>query len=56
MEERIRREKGVSITWEAGGGLWKTLKGVYPSQQNEKKRQMHIKGVYIVKEEENARP
>lgn len=29
MEDRIRAEFGVSPTWEADGGIWKTLKGVY---------------------------
>ncbi|MDR4506278.1 MAG: hypothetical protein MRK01_16015 [Candidatus Scalindua sp.] len=29
MEDRIRAETGVSVTWEASGGLWKTLDGVY---------------------------
>ncbi|MCJ7739934.1 hypothetical protein MUP32_01275 [Candidatus Microgenomates bacterium] len=29
MEERIKKESGVSVTWEANGGLWKTLDGVY---------------------------
>ncbi len=29
MEDRIMRETGVSVTWEAKGGLWKTLDGVY---------------------------
>ncbi len=29
MEERIVRETGRSITWEAGGGIWKTLMNVY---------------------------
>ncbi|MEZ4270304.1 MAG: hypothetical protein R3C68_02345 [Myxococcota bacterium] len=30
MEERIFAETGLSVTWEAEGGLWKTLDGVYP--------------------------
>jgi hypothetical protein len=30
MEERIKAEAGVSVTWENGGGFWKTLEGVYP--------------------------
>jgi hypothetical protein len=30
MEERILAERGISVTWEAGGGLWRTLDGVYP--------------------------
>ena len=30
MEERIRTETGRSVTWEAYGGLWKSLDGVYP--------------------------
>lgn len=29
MEDRIFREAGISITWEANGGLWKTLDGIY---------------------------
>lgn len=29
MEDRIKTEFGVSPTWEADGGIWKTLKGVY---------------------------
>jgi hypothetical protein len=29
MEERVLNELGVSVTWEAQGGLWKTLDGVY---------------------------
>jgi len=29
MEDRIYRETGVSVTWAANGGLWKTLNGVY---------------------------
>ncbi|MEZ4272383.1 MAG: hypothetical protein R3C68_13450 [Myxococcota bacterium] len=29
MEERIFSETGLSPTWEASGGLWKTLDGVY---------------------------
>jgi hypothetical protein len=29
MEDRIFEETGVSVTWEAKGGLWKTLDGVY---------------------------
>jgi hypothetical protein len=32
MEDRIFRETGVSVTWEANGGLWKTLNGVYETQ------------------------
>jgi hypothetical protein len=32
MEDRIFRETGVSVTWEANGGLWKTLDGVYGSK------------------------
>ncbi|MDR4506274.1 MAG: hypothetical protein MRK01_15990 [Candidatus Scalindua sp.] len=30
MEDRIFAETGVSVTWEAKGGIWKTLNGVYP--------------------------
>lgn len=30
MEVRIMAERGISVTWEAHGGLWKTLNGVYP--------------------------
>ena len=30
MEDRIKAETGMSVTWESGGGLWKTLDGVYP--------------------------
>lgn len=29
MEDRILAESGASVTWELGGGLWKTLSGVY---------------------------
>lgn len=29
MEDRIFAETGVGVTWEANGGLWKTLEGVY---------------------------
>lgn len=29
MEERIKTETGMSVTWESGGGFWKTLDGVY---------------------------
>ncbi len=29
MEDRILNETGISVTWEANGGLWKTLDGVY---------------------------
>lgn len=29
MENRIKAETGYSVTWEANGGLWKTLDGVY---------------------------
>jgi chitodextrinase len=29
MENRIKAETGYSVTWESGGGLWKTLEGVY---------------------------
>ncbi|MGE0869497.1 MAG: hypothetical protein AB7P03_13100 [Kofleriaceae bacterium] len=29
MEDRIQREAGTSVTWEAQGGLWRTLEGVY---------------------------
>ena len=29
MEERVKAESGVSVTWESDGGLWKTLGGVY---------------------------
>jgi len=29
MEERIKNETGYSVTYESGGGLWKTLDGVY---------------------------
>lgn len=31
MEDRIKAETGHSVTWESGGGLWKTLDGVYGS-------------------------
>ncbi len=31
MEDRIFAETGFSVTWEANGGLWKTLDGVYSS-------------------------
>jgi hypothetical protein len=30
MEQRILAEANQSVTWEAQGGLWKTLDGVYP--------------------------
>jgi hypothetical protein len=30
MEDRIKAERGISVTWESGGGLWRTLDGVYP--------------------------
>ena len=30
MEERILAETGRSVTWEANGGLWRSLEGVYP--------------------------
>ena len=30
MEDRIRAETGISVTWEAFGGLWKSLDDVYP--------------------------
>jgi hypothetical protein len=29
MENRIKAETGYSVTWESGGGLWKTLEGVF---------------------------
>jgi hypothetical protein len=29
MEDRIFAETGISVTWEANGGIWKTLDGVY---------------------------
>lgn len=29
MEDRIVAETGISVTWEANGGIWKTLEGVY---------------------------
>ena len=32
MEDRIKAESGISVTWESGGGLWKTLDGVYDTQ------------------------
>jgi hypothetical protein len=32
MEDRILKELGVSVTWEAKGGLWKTMDGVYGSK------------------------
>jgi len=31
MENRIMTEKGMSVTWAASGGIWKTLSGIYPS-------------------------
>lgn len=31
MEDRIKAETGYSVTWESGGGIWKTLNGVYKS-------------------------
>jgi hypothetical protein len=36
MEERIFSETGVSVTWEANGGLWKTLDGVYATGTQDK--------------------
>lgn len=30
MEDRIKAESGKSVTWQSGGGIWKTLDGVYP--------------------------
>ncbi len=30
MENRIFEETGVSVTWAAYGGVWKTLDGIYP--------------------------
>jgi hypothetical protein len=30
MEDRIMAEKGISTTYAANGGIWKTLSGVYP--------------------------
>ncbi len=32
MEDRIKAETGYSVTWESGGGLWKTLDGVYANR------------------------
>ncbi len=29
MEDRIMAERGISVTWQSSGGLWKTLDGVY---------------------------
>jgi len=29
MEDRIKAETGISVTYEANGGIWKTLDGVY---------------------------
>lgn len=29
MEDRIKQETGISVTWANGGGFWKTLNGVY---------------------------
>jgi len=31
MEDRIKAERGMSVTWASSGGIWKTLDGVYPS-------------------------
>jgi hypothetical protein len=31
MEDRIMAERGISVTWAANGGLWKTLDNVYGS-------------------------
>jgi hypothetical protein len=31
MENRIMSELGVSVTWAANGGIWKTLSNVYPN-------------------------
>jgi Chondroitinase B len=30
MEDRIKAGTGMSVTWESGRGIWKTLDGVYP--------------------------
>jgi hypothetical protein len=35
MEDRIKAETGYSVTWEAGGGLWKTLNGVYTNTSSD---------------------
>lgn len=32
MEDRIKAETGYSVTWESGGGFWKTLDGVYANR------------------------
>jgi hypothetical protein len=29
MEDRIKAETGISVTWASAGGVWKTLDGVY---------------------------
>lgn len=34
MEDRIKAETGHSVTWESGGGFWKTLNGVYGNTPN----------------------
>ena len=34
MESRIADELGISVTWEANGGLWKTLDGVYVTSED----------------------
>ena len=31
MEDRIKAERGISVTWASSGGIWKTLDGVYPA-------------------------
>jgi Chondroitinase B len=31
MEDRIKAETGMSVTWASSGGIWKTLDGVYPT-------------------------
>ncbi len=31
MENRIKAERGISVTWASGGGFWNSLDGVYPS-------------------------
>lgn len=36
MEDRIKSETGISVTWAAGGGYWKTLDGVYDSSPSPK--------------------
>ena len=38
-------ELGVSVTWEANGGLWKTLEGVYDNSVNTKVKGKRSKAI-----------